>query len=480
MTHPPGGFLKHIPAGDRIPLRQKLAFGAGASTAFLAFDLTIAVFWMPFFNIGLGLNPATLGIVLMVLQLWNALLEPVVGNLSDNARTRWGRRRPFIAVGAVVAAMLYLCLWRLPAGWGETATLAMLCLCGLSFFTAGSFWSMPFYAMQMELTPNYDERTRLMAWTALFGKGFGLLGGWSMAFVSCAWFLDPATGKPDLVQGMRFFSWVMAGLILVLGLLPAVVGRERYYEKEAAHQAKDPFWKSVRESASNNPLWLLIGVTFFMMLGSVSVGTLGQYVNIYFVNGGRIADASIITGWKSTALVTTGIACIPLWTWLGEKYDKRTIVAAMVMLTLVGHLLYIVCLRPDMPYLQIVPSVFEAGALSAIWIFLPSMKADVADYDEQQTCRRREGSVNAFFSVFTKLAITCALGVGGSVLQFTGFNAKLQQAQPPEVLHRMFLVFIIFPVVIWSLCLIFLWHYPLSRSRMAAIRHGLEERRGML
>lgn len=477
---PQDGFLKHIPAADRIPFAQKLAFGAGASMGFLAVDLTASVFWMPFFNIGLGINPVALGIVLMILRLWDAFMDPFVGNLSDNARTRWGRRRPFMAVGAVLTACLYLFIWRLPAGLGERGMLVGLCLFGLVFFSAGSFWNMPFYAMQMELTPNYDERTRLMAWTALFGKGFGLLGGWSMAIVTCSWFLDPGTGKPDIVHGMRAFSWLMAGLILILGLLPAFIGRERYYKKEVVHQTKDPFWKSLRESASNKPLWILIAISFFLILGSASVGTLGQYVNIYFVNGGRIADASIITGWKATALVTTGIACIPLWTWLGEKSDKRTIVGVMVFITLAGHLLYMFCLRPDMPYLQLLPAVFEAGSISAIWLFLPSMKADVADFDEMQTFRRREGSVNAFFSWFTKVASTCAMGLGGLVLQITGFNVKLQEAQPPEVLHRMVLLFVILPVAIWSVCLIFLWHYPLNRSRMAEIRRGLEERRGKL
>ncbi|MFA6288924.1 MAG: MFS transporter [Opitutaceae bacterium] len=473
------GVFKHIPEADRIPFGQKLAFGAGASMSWLAADLTTGVLWMPFFNIGLGVSPVALGFVLMTLRLWDAFMDPIIGTVSDNTRTRWGRRRPFMFVGAILTAGIYLLMWRPPAGLGETGLLAYLFIVGLFFFACCTCASMPFAAMQMELTPNYDERTRLMAWTAFFAKCFNLLGGWSMAIITSSLFANAITGKPDIVRGMQAFSWLVAGLILILGLLPAIIGRERYYKKEVAHQAKEPFWSSLKESVGNGPLWALIGVAFCLMLSGVSVGALGQYVNIYYVNEGRLADASIITGWKASVLVATGIACLPMWTWLGEKFDKKTIMTAMVLATMAGHLLYIVCLRPDMPYLQILPAVFEVGTISAIWIFLPSMKADVADYDELHTTRRREGSLNAVYSWFFKIASMLALGVGGVVLQSTGFDAKLS-GQSPEVLQRMVFIFIALPVAIWAVMLLCLWRYPLNRERMADIRSALEIRRGKL
>ena len=82
------------------------------------------------------------------------------------------------------------------------------------------------------------------------------------------------------------------------------------------------------------------------------------------------------------------IGCIPLYTWLGERYDKRNVVGFMLMGSMCGHVLNFFLMTPAMPYLQIIPGIFESCAISAVWLFIPSMKADIADYDEIQTSRR--------------------------------------------------------------------------------------------
>jgi GPH family glycoside/pentoside/hexuronide:cation symporter len=309
------------------------------------------------------------------------------------------------------------------------------------------------------------------------GKFTGLLGGWILAVLTCSWFADPVTGKPDIVHAVRLCSWFIAGLILVTGLLPPLFVKERYYEAETRSQKREPLWQSIRESAQCRPLWLLIGISFFLVVGSGFSGVLGQYINIYLINQGRLAHASIIAGWISTATFVTGILTIPFWTWMGEKFDKKTLVVVLLVGSMLGHLLNLVCLRADAPYLQLFPAVFLSMAISAVWLFLPSMKADVADYDELNTTRRREGALNAFYSWFIKAAITCAAGAGGIAVHLTGFSAAVT-VQPPGVLRRMKIIYLVLPLAIWSLTLLFIRSYPLDRRRMAVIRAELEIRRG--
>src|SRR5690606_20367681 len=147
---------------------------------------------------------------------------------------------------------------------------------------------------------------------------------------------------------------------------------------------------------------------------------------------------------------------------------KKVMVISMLLLGIIGVHSNYFFMRPDLPYLQLIPGILETGAYSAMWLFLPSMKADIADYDELTTARRREGSINAFYSWFIKLSLTCAMGVGGLVLQVSGFDAKIG-AQPPEVINRMFALYFTLPVIIWGVAIAIAWRYPLNRARMAEI-----------
>lgn len=464
---------------DILPLPQKVLFGAGCMLDYLATGLTMSVLWMPYFNIGLGISPAVLGLLLMGYRAWDAITDIVIGAASDNARTRWGRRRPFILVGAVSTALVYPLLWRPPTELGSTAVLVYLVAAGMLYFTCFTFWSMPYYGMQLELTPDYHERTRITAWITVFGKLATCAGGWSMAIITGKWFQDAVTGKPDIVAGMKTCSWFIALAILLVGVLPALFVPERFSTAEIQGRPKVSLLKSIAESATCRPLWFLIGISFFVVLGNASVATLWQYLNIYYIHDGQLAPASILAGWKTTVVLVTGVAGIPFWTWLGGKYDKKTLLGSMLALTIAGHVSNLWCLRPELPYLQLVPALFESAAIAAVWLFLPSMKADVADFDELTTEARREGSLNAFYSWFIKAALTLAVGLGGYLITFTGFEVHAPH-QPAEVLQRMKAIYIVLPVLLWGTTFIFLAFYPLTRTAVASVREALEARRGKI
>ena len=507
-------------------------FSCGVNMDYVATGL-LSSLWLPFFNIGMGISPITLGIIMMILRAWDAVSDPLVGNISDNARSRWGRRRPFMFVASITTACLLPLFWFVPHGiqdgsfwlvraddWlipllghdlitSANALPVYLTLLGLVFFTSFTFWSMPYYGLQLELTPNYDERTRLTAWMTLFGKLSSLIGSWILALVILVgslalgdikvledkpaffqdflssvqpWLAGLTDTTPDdkpIVIGMRIVCWLVMLSIIFFGMLPALFVKERYYKVEAVKQPRDPFWQSVRESATCKPLWSLILISFFLVLGSSAVGGLGQYLNFYYVFDGDLGKAATLGGIKGTVTVIAGIASIPLFTWLGEKFDKRAVVMSMLGCSMFGHLLNYFLMTPNYPYLQLIPAVFESSAIAAVWLFIPSMKADVADYDETHTARRREGSINSFFSWFIKASLTASVGVGSYVLETSGFDQSLPH-QPHEVLMRMFHLYLILPLLIWSVALIAAWFYPLNRKRGEEIRAELEARRGAI
>jgi len=327
-----------IPQEDRVPFKHKVILGIGGINGNIVNNLFTGVLWLPVFNIGFGINAATLGVVVMVFKAWDAFLNPFVGNLSDNTRTKWGRRRPFIIVGSVLTGCFLPLVWWIPETMPIPWVITLLVVIGLLLYTAFTLWVIPFEALIMEMTPNYDERTNIMSYLSFFGKIMSLLGGWVLAFVTSDIFAD-ANGEANIIAGARFVSIFFGAIIILLGILPGLFVKERNYEKRTSKQASQPFIQSVKDTTSIVPLWFLIGMIFFNMIGIVSISGLGYYMNIYFVNQGEIAEASWIEGWRNTAMFAVGLMSIPFWRWVSGRWDKRVAMYLISSMTIFGHCL---------------------------------------------------------------------------------------------------------------------------------------------
>ncbi len=467
-----------ISISDRVPFKQKVSYALGSLVEAFAGG-SLGPMFMPVFNVGFGISPGLLGIVGMIHRVWDAIYDPIIANVSDNTRTRWGRRRPFILIGSIATAIVTPLMWRLGDGWSEMTMLVYITLIGLLVHVCMSTWAMPYNSLMLELTPNYDERTRVSAYRAIVGKLGALIGAWVLPICASKWlFPNPTTGEADLVRGIQTVSIGLSVGIVIFGMLPALFVTERYYARDASKQAKEPFFKGLRDSFQLRPLWMLIFIVLFQVLGNALVGGMGFYLNMYFVNKGQLSDAAFIEGLKSSVAFVTGLAAVPFWTWVSEKLDKKWTLMIIIASGLISSALQYMCLSPRYPYLQIIPAVFYASVVASIWLILPSMQADIVDYDELRTHRRREGNINAVFTWFFKLGVTLATGASGFILMWTGFDVKNGSHQAPEVLHLMLVLFIAVPAVFWSIAVVILWFYPLNREKMAVIRAQLEARRG--
>lgn len=465
---------------DRVPFWQKIAYGAGCMPGTLSGWVSTNMF-NPVFNIAMGISPAVIGTILMVYRLWDSMTDVVMGNISDNTRTVWGRRRPYIMIGSILTGFMLPILWHASPDWSQTTLIAYIVVTGLILYTATTIWGMPYYSLGMELTPDYNERTRVTAFRAVFEKLAGLVGGWMLALVSLPLFGDPVTGEPDMANGMKQVSILLGILIIAFGVLPAIFVKERYYLKDASKQGKVGLLTSIKLTLRCRPFILLMAVYLLQVVGTTMVNALGMYLNIYFVNGGDLKTAGVIQGLKGTAMLLPGIFSVPFWAWISEKVGKRNALGITILLGFVANTLIYFCYTPAHPYLQILPSVFLSAFGSAIWMLVPSMQADIADYDELKTGERREGSFSSVSSWFFKLATTLTIGISGFILTWTGFDVvKYGSHQPPEVLAKMLAWYAFMPMVMWAIALVLLFRYKLSHAEMMKIRADLEARRGMV
>jgi len=163
---------------DRIPMAYKLAYGSGAFVNNLLAAASGGM--MIVLNLGLGMSPALVGLLGALPRLTDALTDPLMGFISDHTHTRWGRRRPFIFAGALVAGLIFALLWQLPREQSETFYFVWFLAGSILFYLAYTVFATPWVALGYELTPDYHERTRLMGVQNFIGQ---------LAYVVSPWFL---------------------------------------------------------------------------------------------------------------------------------------------------------------------------------------------------------------------------------------------------------------------------------------------------
>jgi len=202
----------------------------------------------PIYNLGLGVDPRFLGWALGLPRIWEALTDPLMGNISDNTHTRWGRRRPYIFIGAILCMVTFGLIWSPPTGWSPKAIGWYFMGMTFLFYTVYTVFTIPWGALGLELTSDYNERTRVQAYRTVF-QAVGGLGLGTM------WVLAQKWGGGNDVAGVRIVGWVFGALILVCGILPALCCREKLHVQS---QEKLPFWASVRTTFSNRVFLLLI------------------------------------------------------------------------------------------------------------------------------------------------------------------------------------------------------------------------------
>ncbi|HKK23196.1 MAG TPA: MFS transporter, partial [Pseudohaliea sp.] len=214
---------------DRIPFSLKLVYGFGA---FVNNLLAGAIGGMIIvLNLGLGMNPALVGLLGALPRLTDAITDPLMGYISDHTRSRWGRRRPYIFVGAIAVAIIYAILWQLPEGKSDSFYFWYFLSGSLIFYLAYTMFATPWVALGYELTPDYHERTRLMGVQNFIGQ---------LAYVVAPWFLWIMQNEAwfdDMAQGAAGLAIVIAIFVACIGILPAIFLRERF--KEAAPAADD-------------------------------------------------------------------------------------------------------------------------------------------------------------------------------------------------------------------------------------------------
>ncbi|VGO23490.1 MFS transporter [Pontiella sulfatireligans] len=408
---------------DRVPFGQKFAYSMGVVSDHYA-NVCLSMFMTAFFVDFLKLGAAMVGYAMGTARCWDAFTDPVVGTLSDRSKSRFGRRKPFIFVGAILTGLFFPVIWMVPEGWAPAAISAYLFIALLIFYTFYSIFSVPYEALGAELTPDYKERSSIFVVRSVVQQVFNLGIIWIFPF---AMWLATKAWIGGEVNGVRAVSWLIAVMVVVAGIIPALGCVERYREI-AKKQEKTEFWTGVKALLRNKPYLIIIGTICTYLFSIIATMNLAYFVNVYYVYGGEIQAGAILGGIDGTLRFFFSVAAAWGIKMLGDRYDKHHMLmgcVTMLMFSFVG--IYFTTL-PGHPWLTLVMKPFLAIGEVGFWVLVLSMRADVCDWDEHQTGKRNEGLIAASMNWVNKMAITMAVIVSGLLLQnVVKFDSNLNE-----------------------------------------------------
>jgi GPH family glycoside/pentoside/hexuronide:cation symporter len=458
---------------DKIPIKQKIGVGVGG---FPFQNGTYAVQYMaqPIYQIVLGVSPMMVGLAMTIPRIVDAFTDPIMGVISDKYSSRWGRRRPFIFIGAIMMAITYVMIWMVPRTLGEGAMFSWLVISSILFFLAYTVFSVPVTSLTYELTPDYRERTRIMAFWGFFFNAGNL---------AINWYAPAATNLfEDPLVGARWVAIVVGVVVFgIMGVMPAIYGKERFYElakrKREEKKEKIGFFKAIKQLTSSRPMLVLISVILSLNFCATIAGSLAQYIVIYHVKGGDLASGIALNALNGTGFAIVGFVAIPIITKLANKFGKRQAMSFVLILAVLGGASKWFIFNPDYPYLLLLDGVLNGPVWVAIGVIIPSMMADLCDYDELKYGERREGMISSVYSWVTKFGLSFTFLFSGFALTLSQFDESLTM-QSSETILTMRYWFVGASIAAALIAFAILRYYPISEEVAHETREELENRRG--
>lgn len=469
---------------DRIPLVQKSAYAVGI----LVNNLQAAA--MPamvvILNLGLGMDPVLVGIIGFAPRIFDAVTDPVIGYISDKTRSRWGRRRPYIFVGALLAGIVFASMWQLPLGHTQGFYFWTFLTASIVYFLTYTLYATPLVAFGYEMTRDYHERTRLHAFANTVGQ---------LAWLGVPWFYAIMANKQLFeteVHGARVLAVWVGGAICVLGVVPAIFCREitSLTERSGLSREKRPdtgiwahtvnFFKGFAETFRCRPFVKLCAATFLVFNGYQLGISFTLYILIYYVFGGDKSQAGDLNGWFGTLTSACTLCTIPFMGWAATKLGKRHAFLIATSCSLFGYAMKWVGYSADNPYWLLASCPFISCGIGTLFTLMGSMIADVCDYDELESHQRREGLFGAIYWWMVKVGMALAGLLAGVLLRASGFDINLASPQSDQTLLLLRVFDVGIPMVTTVIAIWIISTYELTEARALEIRRQLDRRRGVV
>lgn len=442
--------------------RLKKFYGPGGFAENISVN-AVAQLVNPVFAIALGVDPVLVGWAMAIPRLLDAFTDPLMGSISDNWKGKFGRRRPFIAFGALFSGLCVAGLWWTPEAASTDFQFYWL-LSALLVSTVGTTsFAVPYVALGMETASSKNERTSWMAWRSFFHKLSGVGVQWMYYLVTLSVF----TGT---LMGAKVVGAIVGLVIVITGLLPAIFITEKAHPAQTVERV--PLMKSWGLTMKDRNFLVVAIATVLIFSSILLVDTLGFFLMVYNVFGGDEAKMGFFKGIGGSTFHIVGILCIPLMAAFAKKVGKRRAFEFCTASIVIGGIIKLFVYVPNADWLVIIPNFFLAPGLVAVIVLAPSLMADVAAYDEEQNGTSRQGMYAASLAWVTKLALSLTAVGSGYVLKFSGWVHEAGIDQAPGTFDKMRWVFSMGTIALAIAATLVLRLYNLEKKEKAEANRG--------
>ncbi len=461
-----------------VPFGQKVAFGLGM-LANQMFPAALGIFMVVLVQ-DLGFPGWMWSAIYFFPRIFDSITDPIMGFISDNTRSKWGRRRQYVFLGALIMGAAFIIMWQLYRDNGLEYNFYYFMLWSFVFYLGLTIFSVPYVAMGYEMSDDFHERTTIMATAQWIGQWAWVIAPWFWVIMyDQNWFPNADTATRTLAV------WVGVGCAL-LAMVPAIfikssstLHREDFapLNIRTVGSSLTQIFLGFKEAFQSVPFRKLCISTFFIFNAFNTVAAFSFFIVVYHLFEGDAGAAGIWpTLFGSLGALVTTFMVIPTVAWMSRKLGKKRAFLWSQGISVFGYILLWFLFVPGKPWMFIFALPFFSFGIGSLFTLMMSMTADVCDLDELNTGKRREGIFGAIYWWMVKFGFAIAGGLSGLIISYVGLNPDAV-AQPEGAVTGLRLFFSGVPMAGTLIAMFIMRNYALDETRAMEIQAELAKRK---
>lgn len=463
----------------KVPMGQKIAFGLGM-LANQMFPAALGIFMVVLVE-NLGFPGWMLGILYFLPRIFDAISDPIMGFISDNTKSKWGRRRQYVVIGAIIMGISFALMWQLYDSSSINYNFNYFLIWSFAFYLGLTIFSVPYVAMGYEMSDDFHERTNIMATAQLIGQ---------LAWVIAPWFWVIMADKSLFESGevaTRTLAIFVAIFFTILAIIPGLFIKSNSTLNEnyspltlkSINSSFNEIIDGFKQALKINAFKKLCIATFLIFNAFNTVAAFSYYIIKYYLfNGSEVEMGLWPTLFGSVGALATTVLVIPIVAKMSKVMGKKKAFLVSQGISIFGYILLWLLFIPGKPYMFLFALPFFSFGIGSLFTIMMSMTSDVIDIDELNTGKRREGIFGAIYWWMVKFGFAIAGLLSGLILTFVNYKSGAS-VQTEETMFGLRIFFSGLPIAGTLTAMWIMRNYDLTEEKSREIGAELALRKGL-